>query len=672
MVRTLQWIMHAEEPLRTEQLVQALAVHDSDSCFDPTAMTTEEDILYWCSSLVRVNESSKLLEVAHFTVKEFLLSIDIVGKPWFLQYQISDDHTLLAKTCLTFLSFQSFGELEIPDMETLNKNNENRKLLEFWDNYLDQFPFITYASRLWDFHTHSSDWETIEQRIFDLLSPIANNRFLFWSFARVESTAYENITYDIVSTPLRPTALHWAACLALDKVCDRLIQAGMNVNEPSIFGTPLNCAIIADCAPERLFDDLETVKDNTSWHETARAKVMRSLIRAGSRFDHNLDPDFNESPLEMALRIEAYSEEPTVLNILFEAGATLSKSALHWIYEVLFVDGYDPNEGLSSTLRTIIKHVSKSGGRNLQPDYRLRFFQLLLGLLCTGCPTDELISFFSFDFRELLQTSTGQELNGILEDDSSGRETRIFTVVSRVICNISETEEDAKSIFDEALRLAISAHQSQAISLLFSVNKAIDPSRQDQSNEYHARIRSLPGTKGNTLLHHAVIFDASPEIFESLLHQGIETTVPNNVGRTVMHLAAKACSADIFQLLWEKFSSSNATEHQNEMGENLLRLAIASRNEPVVNFLIRNYSGYHSDTSYVELAVNQPSVSTLELLVEQNLDLDDANADGQTVLHMASERNGSLAAFKFIVDKGADASIQNGDGNAVIHVLSQK
>ena len=583
MVRTLQWIMHAEEPLRTEQLVQALAVHDSDSCFDPTAMTTEEDILYWCSSLVRVNESSKLLEVAHFTVKEFLLSIDIVGEPWFLQYQISDDHTLLAKTCLTFLSFQSFGELEIPDMETLNKNNENRKLLEFWDNYLDQFPFITYASRLWDFHTHSSDWETIEQRIFDLLSPIANNRFLFWSFARVESTAYENITYDIVSTPLRPTALHWAACLALDKVCDRLIQAGMNVNEPSIFGTPLNCAIIADCAPERWLDDLETVKDNTSWHETARMNVMRSLIRAGSRFDHNLDPDSNKSPSDMALEIESFIEEPTMLHILFEAGATLSKSALDWTYQCLFGGEYNPNEGLSSTLHTIIKHVSKSIGRNLQPHCRLQFFKLMLDLLCAGCSTDELISFFSFDFRELLQTSTGQELNGILEDDSSGRETRIFTVLSRVICDISESEEDAKDIFDEALRLAISAHQGQAISYLLTVNKAIDPSRQDQSNEYHPRIRS-PSTKGNTLLHHAVIVDASPEIFESLLHQGIETTIPNNEGRTVMHLAAEACSADIFRLLWEKFSSSNATEHRNEMGENLLRLAIASRNEPVVKF----------------------------------------------------------------------------------------
>ncbi|KAH9216159.1 hypothetical protein DL95DRAFT_297615, partial [Leptodontidium sp. 2 PMI_412] len=80
------------EPLTTNQLLQALAVREGDTAFDSSRMTTERRLLHWCSSLVRKNPASGRLELAHFTVEEFLCAIDPLGKPYLAPYRLAGDH----------------------------------------------------------------------------------------------------------------------------------------------------------------------------------------------------------------------------------------------------------------------------------------------------------------------------------------------------------------------------------------------------------------------------------------------------------------------------------------------------------------------------------------------------------------------------------------------------
>jgi hypothetical protein len=114
---TLHWIVYAKYQFSTKQLLQALAVQDDDTYFDKSAMTTEEEILHWCSSLVRKNPSKPTLELAHFTVKEFLLAIDPLGNPRFLQYRLSGDHSALAKSCINFLKCENLFNLSPLELE---------------------------------------------------------------------------------------------------------------------------------------------------------------------------------------------------------------------------------------------------------------------------------------------------------------------------------------------------------------------------------------------------------------------------------------------------------------------------------------------------------------------------------------------------------------------------
>lgn len=87
---TLQFIVHAGGSSSTEQLLHALVVrNDGEKLFGPTSMITEEDILHWCSSLLRKNSYSKNLELTHSTVKEYLLSIDPARKSSMQQYSLA-------------------------------------------------------------------------------------------------------------------------------------------------------------------------------------------------------------------------------------------------------------------------------------------------------------------------------------------------------------------------------------------------------------------------------------------------------------------------------------------------------------------------------------------------------------------------------------------------------
>src|SRR6266487_5049573 len=68
---TLQWLACAKVPLNSRELVEALAFTPGDTHLDTDAMTSEDEILRWCSSLVRRRADGKRLELAHFTVKEY-------------------------------------------------------------------------------------------------------------------------------------------------------------------------------------------------------------------------------------------------------------------------------------------------------------------------------------------------------------------------------------------------------------------------------------------------------------------------------------------------------------------------------------------------------------------------------------------------------------------------
>ena len=69
--RALRWIA-SRFTFTTEALCEAVSIDFGDTRRNLEAIPEEYDILYWCSSLVRKSADGTRIELAHFTVQEFL------------------------------------------------------------------------------------------------------------------------------------------------------------------------------------------------------------------------------------------------------------------------------------------------------------------------------------------------------------------------------------------------------------------------------------------------------------------------------------------------------------------------------------------------------------------------------------------------------------------------
>ncbi|KAK2742352.1 hypothetical protein FQN55_007886 [Onygenales sp. PD_40] len=134
--KVLFWIVHAKRPLTTLELQHALAIKLSSRNLDPGDLCQLDDLVAWCAGLVSVDNESKAIHLVHNTTQEYFLSS---GPKNFLDLPID-----IASFCLTYLSFDTFGQGYCPTDETLRSR-------------LQSYPFLSYAARNWGKHMPRSD-----------------------------------------------------------------------------------------------------------------------------------------------------------------------------------------------------------------------------------------------------------------------------------------------------------------------------------------------------------------------------------------------------------------------------------------------------------------------------------------------------------------------------------
>ena len=109
--RVLRWITSGFH-LPIDALCEAISIDFGDTKRNPEAISDESEILRWCSSLVRKSTDGDRLELAHFTVEEFLKQIDPGRDTSISAYRIDPraDRIILAKVCLTYLNFEDYDQ----------------------------------------------------------------------------------------------------------------------------------------------------------------------------------------------------------------------------------------------------------------------------------------------------------------------------------------------------------------------------------------------------------------------------------------------------------------------------------------------------------------------------------------------------------------------------------
>ncbi|KIV87711.1 hypothetical protein PV11_03240 [Exophiala sideris] len=335
--QTLQWVSFANMPLHASTLVQALAIRPGEYHFEPTAVPAEEDVLETCSSLIN-RQADGALVFAHFTVPEYLSSIDIDGTPQFAKFRLSETEAnyLIGSVCLTYLNLDVFSATPL-DESALNKladyeedetdmrlvttpvlssrasiladddplgqvpvsaglliadgkpvqalKTQRQKstfgtLEDALGRWLDTKPLMVYSARYW--HHHCGDHlgnSLIADMSHRLFHPEKPEQFFWWS------QSFLHLVIHAKTTTLYPDAqtLHWASCLALYEVCDWLLQNGVDVNRCSSLGRPFECLLLSTTA---LADyDVRPPFSNFPPPDrkamTARAKIAQLFLENG-------------------------------------------------------------------------------------------------------------------------------------------------------------------------------------------------------------------------------------------------------------------------------------------------------------------------------------------------------------------------------------------------------
>jgi ankyrin repeat protein len=214
--KLLHWVLFAMRPLRPEELRFAIAIEEGTTDLDPKRQLPFLSFIDWALGLVIVDSEEKIVRFAHLTIKDYLADRS-------LQY-FPDGHRLLARTCLTYLSFSA--------LSTDTGQTRFRK-----DG--DLCPFFSYAESNWGHHARESEDDTT---ICDMtLNWLSGKNFSQVQTVRGLARWYNDWRFGVEYSPLHETCFFGLHSLAV-----KLLESGStNVNaRDSDQNTPLHYAVM--------------------------------------------------------------------------------------------------------------------------------------------------------------------------------------------------------------------------------------------------------------------------------------------------------------------------------------------------------------------------------------------------------------------------------------------
>ena len=357
--RMLQCLVAAVRPLRVDELAEVLAFNFNAEGIPKLDLAwrwedQEEAVMSTCSSLVIVvkggSEDSRMVQFAHFSVKEYLMSSRLVESSRDVaRYHIllEPAHTILAQACLGVL-------LQLDDHIDCNK--------------VKNFPLAKYAGEHWVKHARV---EKVSSQIMDgmkCLFDADKPHFAAWLWVYNDDLARSRSMRT--TSPEKPDAapLYYAALFGLRDLAAHLLAEhpeGVDA-KGGVEVTPLHASVINGHldVSSLLIEPSQNPNIRGRWLQTPLLRMLTlNKVRRGDpemvRFlldcgaDVNAQDDDNWTPLYPA----AWNGRLDLVQILLEHGATvnaptrsgetpLSKAAEKGhvdVVRLLLEHGADPN-----------------------------------------------------------------------------------------------------------------------------------------------------------------------------------------------------------------------------------------------------------------------------------------------------------------------------------------
>jgi ankyrin repeat protein len=358
----LQWICHACEPVTIEELAEAVIIDPTGAVsFSPRNRIPDPHwLLEILSGLVTISEdcrnlntmdigkSVQVVELAHFSVKEYLTSSLILLGPaqkFYIQEE-SAIEDVLQRSLLYLMSYS------VSDMKSASTQD------------LAEFPLLLYASHYWHHHLLAAE-DTISSEMKDLVFDFLNTKttLLSWlSIYRPDNPFEECFSAESfeIGEPLYYVAL-WGSCTMVRHIIKwgtsvdakgreygsalgaaasnghtstvkLLLEAGAKINTYGEEDGFLLETAVAAGDPDHIKFLLEAGADvnaqggeyGTALHAFSNfgnTEIVAMLLEAGA--DVNADVEPYGTPIEAALDHDA-DEHMGVIDLLVAAGADIN------------------------------------------------------------------------------------------------------------------------------------------------------------------------------------------------------------------------------------------------------------------------------------------------------------------------------------------------------------
>ncbi|KAG4257890.1 hypothetical protein FPRO03_02845 [Fusarium proliferatum] len=297
--RILQFVMFSNKPLDLSELVEGIAITSDTKTLDDVQANSLREKSYvfeLCGSLVRESQATSKIDLAHYSVYQFLQSQKIEGnRENELYLDKSHGNIELLTACIRYLTMESVSAGGIAE--------EVEAALEDDDLYIspevfENTPFLQHAVSNWPAYTSKISGDELKDIWSSVLLPFfepSSNYFKFW----VRKARYLHGYYKY---PPGITALHVAAAHGLPSLARILLEdthlskATWQISKAKVGSrTPLHMAI--ENGQNSVIDvllglDLINSTDErgrTPLHlaiECANEEAVTKLISAGANVNH--------------------------------------------------------------------------------------------------------------------------------------------------------------------------------------------------------------------------------------------------------------------------------------------------------------------------------------------------------------------------------------------------
>lgn len=597
-------------------------------------MVDENEILQWCSSLVRKSSDGQYLEFAHYSVEEFLRDV-CPGDPVFDSYSISTEKArgLAGQLSLRYLTFRNheldFGPAETEMHATLAKNAMR--------------PFYEFATLWWvDCIREQPAREFVLESTQSLFNPKKSASFRAWAlellrpcFMKIHKDYWDDLL-RASSGLLRPdfTTLHMASGLGLLSICEELVREGASmINRGSAYGTPLHCAIggLDICADGtgRVLNHVSHIVHGPEGSRAAhdRQDIVRTLLDAGAQVTVRLATRHRVlSPLslsailassEMGSRRGFLPQQLRMITELLSIGFQVEDQDLVH-FSNLFIrpnvatddsESISALQKLSDTLADSHQNVSTSRLQHL-----LQTFKSENGIPLRTGPTQSDGGNYEMDgFIAAIRNNDSVKLESLLEGEGAAvmREFRLTapgTVAERWT----------------PVHVAINARAINTLNVLLKYG--FDPDEMDSTS------------KGDTPLHLCcrLNFESGARI---LLHHGVSSLKRNKWGENAWYVAASSHATMVLQVLLALAADSQteALQMESYSGDTPIWKALMELKKESVLLLLPYCSSKQFWKGERRICFRQAAImgstKIIQSLLDVGLDPDDWDSELGSPLH---------------------------------------